>query len=122
MSDDNRTLLCKVFIVLYRIRVRVGIHVVTYRLIRDLPYQRHDLVVKDCEIRIDEQNSVVAGLNHHIAACAGNDIRLPLDVPDNCLDLRNPCGIGRLKPAIVWNWRSEERRVGKECRSRWSPY
>ena len=20
------------------------------------------------------------------------------------------------------NWRSEERRVGKECRSRWSPY
>src|SRR5207253_4869689 len=26
-----------------------------------------------------------------------------------------------LKPA-AWNWRSEERRVGKECRSRWSPY
>ena len=31
--------------------------------------------------------------------------------------------------AIVWSktdrpavWRSEERRVGKECRSRWSPY
>src|SRR3712207_9553519 len=22
----------------------------------------------------------------------------------------------------VWLWRSEERRVGKECRSRWSPY
>ena len=22
----------------------------------------------------------------------------------------------------VGNWRSEERRVGKECRSRWSPY
>ena len=21
-----------------------------------------------------------------------------------------------------YNWRSEERRVGKECRSRWSPY
>ena len=21
-----------------------------------------------------------------------------------------------------WIWRSEERRVGKECRSRWSPY
>ena len=21
-----------------------------------------------------------------------------------------------------WTWRSEERRVGKECRSRWSPY
>ena len=23
---------------------------------------------------------------------------------------------------ILWGWRSEERRVGKECRSRWSPY
>ena len=22
----------------------------------------------------------------------------------------------------IWRWRSEERRVGKECRSRWSPY
>ena len=22
---------------------------------------------------------------------------------------------------IGWGWRSEERRVGKECRSRWSP-
>ena len=24
--------------------------------------------------------------------------------------------------SLVQNWRSEERRVGKECRSRWSPY
>ena len=23
---------------------------------------------------------------------------------------------------ISFEWRSEERRVGKECRSRWSPY
>ena len=23
---------------------------------------------------------------------------------------------------VVYIWRSEERRVGKECRSRWSPY
>src|SRR3712207_3492972 len=23
---------------------------------------------------------------------------------------------------VTWFWRSEERRVGKECRSRWSPY
>src|SRR5207253_3876680 len=22
----------------------------------------------------------------------------------------------------AWRWRSEERRVGKECRSRWAPY
>ena len=25
-------------------------------------------------------------------------------------------------PGVYDNWRSEERRVGKECRSRWSPY
>ena len=23
---------------------------------------------------------------------------------------------------VLYAWRSEERRVGKECRSRWSPY
>ncbi len=28
-------------------------------------------------------------------------------------------GVVMLFPVI---WRSEERRVGKECRSRWSPY
>src|SRR5260370_30151957 len=26
------------------------------------------------------------------------------------------------KHALSYTWRSEERRVGKECRSRWSPY
>src|ERR1019366_4595186 len=50
---------------------------------------------------------------------------------------RPPCGDGpydlrtsrlrshprkRLSPAPRQVWRSEERRVGKECRSRWSPY
>ena len=30
---------------------------------------------------------------------------------------------GYMKKRIAWNnERSEERRVGKECRSRWSPY
>ena len=28
----------------------------------------------------------------------------------------------RAQPAAISVWRSEERRVGKECRSRWSPY
>ena len=31
-------------------------------------------------------------------------------------------GIDRADREIVKNLRSEERRVGKECRSRWSPY
>ena len=32
-------------------------------------------------------------------------------------------GIGdQGKDDVIFNTRSEERRVGKECRSRWSPY
>src|SRR2546429_1686708 len=30
--------------------------------------------------------------------------------------------LGGLATASSWRMRSEERRVGKECRSRWSPY
>src|SRR5256885_13803287 len=30
--------------------------------------------------------------------------------------------VGRRFPAVIEALRSEERRVGKECRSRWSPY
>ena len=29
---------------------------------------------------------------------------------------------GKLRRAGITAYRSEERRVGKECRSRWSPY
>ena len=31
-------------------------------------------------------------------------------------------GIGMLIGIVIGTLRSEERRVGKECRSRWSPY
>src|SRR2546422_1408157 len=31
-------------------------------------------------------------------------------------------GLGGRRRPWVWGGRSEERRVGKECRSRWSPY
>ena len=30
--------------------------------------------------------------------------------------------VGAIDEATEWGKRSEERRVGKECRSRWSPY
>ena len=32
------------------------------------------------------------------------------------------CFFLTLVPALILSLRSEERRVGKECRSRWSPY
>ena len=36
--------------------------------------------------------------------------------------IRNLSDIIRAQIWHYFNWRSEERRVGKECRSRWSPY
>ena len=40
---------------------------------------------------------------------------------DKELDLAVTC-YGKVKPLKYDLVRSEERRVGKECRSRWSPY
>src|SRR2546422_582604 len=54
-----------------------------------------------------------------------------VDVPDRRgergSDARGPIRQGALLDADAWvellrSYRSEERRVGKECRSRWSPY
>src|SRR2546422_10169786 len=50
------------------------------------------------------------------------DPHLPVLHP--CLEPRRMCG-GVLDGVVDTRWtveRSEERRVGKECRSRWSPY
>ena len=33
-----------------------------------------------------------------------------------------PKDLSKIKTKLAFNLRSEERRVGKECRSRWSPY
>ena len=40
------------------------------------------------------------------------------------LGIALPAGLGKLEIGCAWGakTRSEERRVGKECRSRWSPY
>src|SRR5687768_11228512 len=49
----------------------------------------------------------------------------PSDLLDD-VDLRNdvgtPCGRPDHELLVFVEHRSEERRVGKECRSRWSPY
>ena len=43
---------------------------------------------------------------------------------ENRLELLSQLGdpLEILNRVIKWEKRSEERRVGKECRSRWSPY
>src|SRR3989475_12263339 len=45
--------------------------------------------------------------------------RLPISIGDPCLVTGSLAVVPMLD---VFNLRSEERRVGKECRSRWSPY
>ena len=37
------------------------------------------------------------------------------------LNYKNTYAVPKIEK-VVWSYRSEERRVGKECRSRWSPY
>ena len=53
-------------------------------------------------------------------------IKLPEWQPDFGPAERHPTAgtvaIGARMPLVAYNIRSEERRVGKECRSRWSPY
>ena len=40
----------------------------------------------------------------------------PTNISENDIERRNTIA------NLLHEWRSEERRVGKECRSRWSPY
>ena len=52
------------------------------------------------------------------------DINTPTPPPEGCISCEvrgHVLLIGINRPAKR-NGRSEERRVGKECRSRWSPY
>src|SRR4051794_41507113 len=44
------------------------------------------------------------------------------DTPDRLLFAEKLYGRARELDALLAAFRSEERRVGKECRSRWSPY
>ena len=57
--------------------------------------------------------------NDYLILCS-TDYNISMAKNNNSTDMYNviPYSIG----ALQTNTRSEERRVGKECRSRWSPY
>src|SRR3712207_9225694 len=44
------------------------------------------------------------------------------DIVKHSREIRKRMGVVLQEPSFEANLRSEERRVGKECRSRWSPY
>ena len=57
-----------------------------------------------------------------IEAAAAAALKWPPPAYPFALGWSNPCTCWRQKALPKSAWRSEERRVGKECRSRWSPY
>src|SRR5690554_177996 len=63
----------------------------------------------------------------HLVACFGDVYRVSLDPVAVLIAVMAVGVVGRLYGfgadfLVVERQRSEERRVGKECRSRWSPY
>ena len=74
-------------------------------------------------VETDDPESFARGLAADVKAAT--DLDCSVGIGDNKLQAKIATGYG--KPAGVYRlttqtWRSEERRVGKECRSRWSPY
>ena len=88
-------------------------------------------IIIDCDPGIDDSLALIYAIQHPdlevvaLTIVAGN-VPVDLGVENafkilerlNRLDI--PVYAGAEKPLVVL--RSEERRVGKECRSRWSPY
>ena len=60
---------------------------------------------------------------HHLLDAGQTGLSVAFDLPTQMgLDSDHPMAAGEVGRAGVAIDRSEERRVGKECRSRWSPY
>ena len=67
-----------------------------------------------------ENTSSIQDLTQSLADLASEMANLPIDKYEKALDKIS--AKNDLLDAKLENARSEERRVGKECRSRWSPY
>src|SRR5256886_14550022 len=59
---------------------------------------------------------------HNSFVQVGAELGLPGLILWSSLIVGGIVGMSRLRRRLPPAWRSEERRVGKECRSRWSPY
>src|SRR2546430_12442740 len=84
--------------------------------------------VQTCALPISVSTAEIESLGEggRRAAFSDNDrlaalVMSGLDM-DALILLTNVDGLLRMQPTNLGRSRSEERRVGKECRSRWSPY
>ena len=74
--------------------------------VRELLEQKGDTVTALLEIAHEPDEDVLNLVKSKIAARTGKKVHLQI----------------KIVPGLLGGFRSEERRVGKECRSRWSPY
>src|SRR2546430_10602108 len=78
----------------------------------------------DCDWSSDVCSSDLSDAGHIPYPDAAFDVAFADNVMEHLADpmavLGEVCRV--LRPGGVFLFRSEERRVGKECRSRWSPY
>ena len=74
---------------------------------KDFPFYKVDLLDKEATEKVFAENKIDAVIHFAGLKAVGESTRIPLTYYDN---------------NITGTLRSEERRVGKECRSRWSPY
>ena len=100
-------------------------------LLPDLPFQTNFSIADTSELFIATSSADAQGFRFHLKKQQRLNLRFdPEVVPTQHLNLRDMDADGQLDliasgvgfPQAQIYWRSEERRVGKECRSRWSPY
>ena len=71
-----------------------------------------------CESRVNNNLTYMVKMKRLFLLCAF----VSMFATCNFISAQKELGIFNSVSAGVVVWRSEERRVGKECRSRWSPY
>ena len=107
-------------------KIDAVIHFAAYSLVGEsvtdpLKYYDNNLCGTKVLLESMVKNNVDKIVFSSTAATYGEPENIPILESDRT-EPTNPYGETKLSMEKMFKWRSEERRVGKECRSRWSPY